>query len=58
MKCSRCGSEKVLTEGLDEGRVKITCQNCGHTEIKDQQGRKMLTDDMPTPDRRQYLTEG
>jgi uncharacterized Zn finger protein len=58
MQCTKCGSSKVLTEGLDNGKIKVTCQECGHSTIKDQQGRQMLTDDAPVPDRREYLTEG
>jgi len=58
MKCTRCGSERVLTEGLEDGRVKTTCQECGLSQVKDKEGRQMLTDNMPTPDRREYLTEG
>jgi predicted nucleic-acid-binding Zn-ribbon protein len=58
MQCPKCGSTNVLTESLEEGRVKIICQNCGYSEVKDPQGRQMLTDDMPAPDRREYLTEG
>ena len=58
MECPRCKSTKVLTESLEEGRVKITCQSCGYSETKDPQGRQMLTDNMPPPDRRQILTEG
>jgi predicted nucleic-acid-binding Zn-ribbon protein len=58
MQCPKCGSTNVLTESLEEGRVKVTCQNCGHSEVKDPQGRQMLTDNMPQPDRREYLTEG
>jgi transposase-like protein len=58
MQCPRCNSTKVLTEGLDNGKVRTTCQECGHSEIKDKEGRPMLTDDMPAPDRRDLLTEG
>jgi len=58
MQCSKCGSSRVLTEGLLEGKVKVTCQECSASEIKDSKGRKMLTDDMPVSDRRQFLVEG
>jgi ribosomal protein S27E len=55
MECKKCGSEQVVTEGLLDNKVKVTCQKCGESEIKDAQGRQMLTDDMPAPDRRRYL---
>jgi len=58
MKCGNCGSKHVLTEGLLDGKVKVTCQECSASEIKDDQGRKMLTDDMSDGDRRQRLVEG
>lgn len=58
MQCTNCGSSKVLTEGLDDGRVKITCQECSFSTVLDKEGRQMLTDDQPAPDRREYLTEG
>lgn len=57
MTCDKCGSDKLLVEGLLEGKVKVTCRECGMSEVRDAQGRRMLTDDMPAPDRRQYLTD-
>ena len=45
MECKSCKAKKVLVEGLGEGRSKITCQECGYSEIKDSKGRQMLTDD-------------
>jgi hypothetical protein len=56
MNCQKCGSGNVLVEGVGEGKTKVTCQACGVAEVKDQQGRKMLTDDRPAPDRRELLT--
>lgn len=58
MQCPRCNSTNVLTEALEEGRVKVVCQQCGFSEVRDPQGRQMLTDNMPQPDCREYLTEG
>jgi hypothetical protein len=43
---------------VGEGKVKKTCQECGHSEVTDKENRQMLTDDMPQPDRRDLLTEG
>ena len=57
MKCKRCGEEKVLVDGLLEGKMKVVCRKCGFQEIRDNEGRQMLTDDMPQPDRSKYLTE-
>jgi len=50
MKCPKCGKEMVM-ENLDpEGKTKrVRCQSCGYFEVKDDEGRKMLTDDMPVP---------
>jgi len=56
MKCNKCGSRRVLAEGLLDGKTKLNCQECGAGEVLDAQGRRMLTDDMPAPDRREYLT--
>jgi len=56
MNCKKCGSGKVLSEGVGEGKVKVTCQECGMNEVKDEQGRKMLTDDRPVSDVRELLT--
>lgn len=47
--CVKCGSERVLMEGVGDGKTKVTCQECGYSTVKDQQGRRMLTDDRPAP---------
>lgn len=57
MQCRSCGGDKVLVEGLTEGKSKITCQKCSYSEIRDPQGRRMLTDDLPHQHRGKYLTE-
>lgn len=44
--CGKCGSTKVLTESVAEGRVRVVCQECFHSELRDNEGRKFLTDDM------------
>ncbi len=56
MQCQKCNSSNVLVEGVGEGKTKITCQACGLSEVKDIQGRQMLTDDRAPVDRRQMLT--
>ena len=56
-KCPKCGENTLLTEGQGGGKVRIKCSSCGLVEIRDEQGRQMLTDDMPQPDRSRYLTE-
>lgn len=56
MNCAKCKSQNVMVEGVGEGKVRVTCQGCGMSEVKDQQGRKMLTDDMGGGDRRELLT--
>lgn len=56
MKCPQCGKQNLLVEGLGEGKKKLTCQACGYSKIEDSDGRKMLTDNMPPPDRRQVIT--
>lgn len=56
MKCPQCGKQNLLVEGLGEGKKKLTCQACPYQEILDGMGRKMLTDNMPAPDRRQVIT--
>ena len=57
MECKSCNAKKVLVEGLTEGKSKITCQECGFSEIRDPQGRKMLTDDQPHRNRSGLLVE-
>jgi hypothetical protein len=57
MKCSQCGGQNVLVEGIGDGKSRVTCQSCRHTEVIDSQGRRMLTDEMPHVDRRRVLTE-
>ena len=47
--CKKCGSEKVLLEGVGDGKTKVTCQECGYASVQDSQGRRMLTDDAPLP---------
>jgi hypothetical protein len=46
--CPKCGGQ-VLVEALGEGRVRTTCQQCHLSEVRDEQGRRMLTDNMPHP---------
>jgi transposase-like protein len=57
MNCTKCRSERVLTEGQGDGKTKITCQECGYSTVKDRQGRRMLTDAAPHPPTGRLLTE-
>jgi hypothetical protein len=45
-----------------EGKVRLTCQKCGFVEVRDQQGRQLLTDNVSGQGQAQpsaqYLTEG
>ena len=45
MDCRKCGSARVMTEAVGENKVKVTCQECGTADVRDAQGRRMLTDD-------------
>jgi len=56
MECRKCKSKQVIVEGVGEGKVRVTCQQCLETSVIDDQGRQLLTDDMPAADRREYLT--
>lgn len=57
MNCQKCKSSNVLCEGVGEGKVRVTCRECGESNVQDQQGRRMLTDDMgASGDRRELLT--
>ena len=62
MKCNKCGKDTLLAEDLGGGKKKLHCSSCGLTEIKDAQGRKLLTEDDPmrAPARaeRRLLVEG
>ena len=57
MKCPKCGGENLIIENLGNGTKKFSCQGCGHGDIQDSGGRKMLTDEMPSVDRRKALVE-
>lgn len=49
MKCPKCGSNKAIMEALQEGKKRIRCQQCGLNEIRDREGRKLLTDTPAAP---------
>jgi hypothetical protein len=59
MTCKKCGSQKVLVESVGDGKTRTICQEteCRYAEINDQQGRRMLTDDMAPPHPAKILTE-
>jgi len=46
--CPKCNSPGLLVEASPDGKTKtLRCQKCGFTEVKDNQGRKLLTEVMP-----------
>jgi predicted nucleic-acid-binding Zn-ribbon protein len=45
MKCPKCQHPEVLVEDLGAGSKKIKCPKCGLNEIRDKEGRKLLTGD-------------
>lgn len=47
MDCQKCGKPTLIVEDLGGGKKKLHCSSCGLNEIKDSQGRKMLTETMP-----------
>jgi len=59
MKCSQCGG-RVLVESAGPNTTRVTCQECGHADIKNQSGQRLLTDDAPqrAPRGPRSLTEG
>jgi len=42
--CPSCGAQKVLMEAL-EGGYRLTCQSCGFSQVYNDGGKKLLTDD-------------
>lgn len=56
MKCPNCGEQNLLVEGVGDGKTKLTCQSCGYHNVKDKEGRPLLTE-VPQTDRRRLLTE-
>lgn len=56
MRCPKCGSQNLLMEGVGDGKTKLTCQACGHSEVKDREGRPLLTE-VPHVDKRRVLIE-
>jgi ribosomal protein S27AE len=56
MRCPKCGKQNLLVEGLGEGKTRLTCQACGYSEVKDREGRPLLTE-VPRVDKGRLLTE-
>ena len=48
MKCVKCG-EQMVCESLQEGDKRYRCAKCGLNEVRDREGRKLLTDQRETP---------
>lgn len=57
MKCDQCKTGDQIKQPLDENRVRVTCSNptCGLNEVRDRQGRKLLTEVMPSTGPRRVL---
>lgn len=55
MKCKACGKQNILIEGLGDGKRRLTCQDCGHTLVEDDKGRRLLTDTRTSVSRRKIL---
>jgi hypothetical protein len=50
MNCPKCNAPGLLVEASPDGKTqKVRCQKCGFTEVKDHQGRKLLTEVVPHP---------
>jgi len=58
MKCEKCGGQ-VLIENVGDKRTKVTCQACGWSEVRDNEGRRMLTEvpESHGSDKARLLTE-
>lgn len=59
MNCRKC-SGRVLVESNGAGGTILTCQSCGHHEVRNASGQRLLTDDQPSsaPARPRQLVEG
>jgi ribosomal protein S27E len=44
MKCPDCGNPQVLVESTPAGDKRVKCSKCGLDEVRDSQGRRLLTD--------------
>ncbi len=58
MNCKGCGKGPVLVESTGNGGKKLTCQGCGHHEVVNRDGQRLLTDDAPARPRTRQLVEG
>ena len=64
MNCPKCNAPGLIVESSSDGKTKhLKCNSCGLSEVKDTQGRSLLTE-VPSfshpssPGGRQLLTEG
>lgn len=65
MNCPKCNAPGLIVESSEDGKTKkVKCNSCGLNEVRDSQGRTLLTE-VPTGSRlqesvggRQLLTEG
>lgn len=44
MNCPKCGDPEVVIENLERGGMRVQCKRCGLYEIRDSEGRKLLTE--------------
>jgi len=49
VKCEKCGSSKVIVEGISDGCVKVTCQECSDSSVQDKRGTRQLLGEEQTP---------
>jgi len=54
--CPQCGKTTILVEALGEGKRRLFCQSCSYQAIVDEQGRGLLTDNIPPKDPRHLIT--
>lgn len=59
MQCSKCSSTKVLVESASPTTSRLICQSCGHIDLVNGTGKRMLTDEVQPPvSRPRFLSEG
>lgn len=46
--CPSCGAKKIMVESLDGG-YRLVCQSCGFSQIYNDGGKKLLTDERSQP---------
>lgn len=48
LECPKCKT-RMIVESVDTANdvKRVRCQKCGHTEVRDERGRQMLTETIP-----------